>query len=71
MPLLAFKSRPLPSPHYFGSREALFDAAFEPTVVDISEQRIEPIAAVCTNFLMGRAGFEPATLGLKVPCSTS
>ena len=23
------------------------------------------------DFVMGRAGFEPATLGLKVPCSTS
>ena len=23
------------------------------------------------RMLMGRAGFEPATLGLKVPCSTS
>jgi hypothetical protein len=22
-------------------------------------------------FIMGRAGLEPATLGLKVPCSTS
>src|SRR5262245_9684592 len=25
---------------------------------------------ICSSFLMGRAGIEPATLGLKVPCST-
>ena len=28
------------------------------------------LSRVCSD-LMGRAGFEPATLGLKVPCSTS
>src|SRR5581483_3845431 len=26
---------------------------------------------LCRAFLMGRAGIEPATLGLKVPCSTN
>ena len=26
---------------------------------------------VCRYFLMGREGFEPSTLGLRVPCSTS
>jgi hypothetical protein len=30
-----------------------------------------PAMACSSSFLMGRAGFEPATLGLKVPCSTS
>ena len=26
---------------------------------------------ICRQFAMGRAGIEPATLGLRVPCSTS
>jgi hypothetical protein len=26
---------------------------------------------MCTQLPMGRAGIEPATLGLKVPCSTN
>ena len=25
----------------------------------------------CREFLMGRVGFEPTTLGLKVPCSAN
>jgi hypothetical protein len=27
--------------------------------------------AICRHFAMGRAGIEPAALGLKVPCSTN
>jgi hypothetical protein len=27
--------------------------------------------AACRHFVMGREGFEPSTLGLRVPCSTS
>ena len=30
-----------------------------------------PKRAVCRHFSVGREGFEPSTLGLRVPCSTS
>src|SRR5262249_21889049 len=37
----------------------------------LHEQSPAQRAGLCRVFVMGRAGLEPATLGLKVPCSTS
>jgi hypothetical protein len=32
---------------------------------------MERYVPICRTFLVGRGGFEPPTLGLKVPCSTA
>jgi hypothetical protein len=37
---------------------------------EIGQPRLAPEACAMSVVVMGRAGIEPATLGLKVPCST-
>jgi hypothetical protein len=58
------------SEHSLGFRGLYRNTIIMPHQVDLETSRTDaPRAGVSTR--MGRAGIEPATLGLKVPCSTN
>ena len=53
------------------SRDRSFELTIRAEKVSRCEMRFAGLAPFCRAISMGRAGIEPATLGLRVPCSTS